>query len=165
VAKQHTHEASPHPNIYPVVGLIGTILAIALFLPTPLAAAETTDCVGIVIQTAEPGGGPSTLSRVDLPDGASTKIRTLGYEINAIGYASGQNRIYGIADHDPDPERWCGYRRQGVVPVPRVRSGRARRLAVQASTMSAPPIAKTNHATVLVEPVVDGAAADGSGRS
>jgi hypothetical protein len=41
---------------------------------------------------------PSALSRVDLPSGATTSLGTPGYWLNAIGYSSAQNLVYGVAD-------------------------------------------------------------------
>ncbi|MBK1782845.1 DUF6923 family protein [Prauserella cavernicola] len=42
-------------------------------------------------------GGPSRLSRVDLPGGEVTPLRVLEYSVNAIGYAREQELVYGVA--------------------------------------------------------------------
>ncbi|HEY0697973.1 MAG TPA: hypothetical protein VGD43_09200 [Micromonospora sp.] len=42
-------------------------------------------------------GGPSTLLRVTLPSGTAVPVRKLDHHVNAIGYAVGQHRVYGIA--------------------------------------------------------------------
>jgi hypothetical protein len=46
------------------------------------------------------------LLRVDTGTGARTELAALGYRVDAIGYASQQNLVYGIATRDDG--RWFG---------------------------------------------------------
>ena len=47
-------------------------------------------------------GAPSTLRRVSLPSGEIESVTEVGYWINAMGYAAGQDLAYGIADGTRD---------------------------------------------------------------
>ena len=72
------------------------------------------------VQAAAPGQ-VSTLQRVELPSGAATSIGELDYQVNAVGYASADGRLYGIAVRDkagpfPDGGHVVAPRRPGTGP-------------------------------------------------
>lgn len=81
-----------------MTGVLLPVLAItALFSPRSDAATPTV-CEAILIRTGDHGGG-TTLSRVDLPSGVETPPRQSPTELNAVGYSSSQDLVYGIGEH------------------------------------------------------------------
>ena len=84
-------------RVYPIAGLVCVIVVIGLSLLSARASGATTNCVALEVRSAEWGGGPSTLMRVDLTAGTSSTVTKLGSSVNAIGYAAQQNLVYGIA--------------------------------------------------------------------
>lgn len=75
----------------PVVGFAAAVVSSG-----PAAAAPAV-CVALQVQGA--GAGLSALVRVDLPGGRVTPVADLGFRVNAIGYAAGQDVVYGLASH------------------------------------------------------------------
>ncbi|MDQ3404607.1 MAG: hypothetical protein M3548_14655 [Actinomycetota bacterium] len=53
----------------------------------------------VALRVHNPDGGLSTLTSVRLPDGATTRLRTLSHRVNAIGYSRRTNLAYGLASH------------------------------------------------------------------
>ena len=84
-------------RVHPMAGLLCVIAVTGLSLLSAQPSGATTNCVALEVRTAEWGGGPSTLSRVDLTAGTSSTVTQLGSSVNAIGYAPQQNQVYGIA--------------------------------------------------------------------
>lgn len=78
--------------LVPVVGFAAVTVSSG-----PAAAAAPAACVALQVQSA--GVGLSALVRVDLPGGRATPVADLGFRVNAIGYAAGQDVTYGLASH------------------------------------------------------------------
>jgi hypothetical protein len=55
-------------------------------------------CEAILVRTGEHGIG-TTLSGVTLPSGAERVLHAAPVELNALGYVSSQDLVYGIGDH------------------------------------------------------------------
>jgi hypothetical protein len=72
--------------------LLGASASIA-----PAANGQSGVCTVVRAQTTQTDR-PSALSRVDLPGGATTSLGTPGFWLNAMGYSSAQNLVYGVAD-------------------------------------------------------------------
>lgn len=77
--------------LVPVVGFAAAVVSSG-----PAAAAPAV-CVALQVQGA--GAGLSALVRVDLPGGRVTPVADLGFRVNGIGYAAGQDVVYGLASH------------------------------------------------------------------
>ncbi|GAA0634633.1 hypothetical protein GCM10010174_65310 [Kutzneria viridogrisea] len=69
----------------------------AAFTPTPMAAGTATECDAFQVRMGE-HETRATLSRVNVLSGATEQLKTLPYGVNAIGYARGQDRVYGIGN-------------------------------------------------------------------
>ncbi|WP_244214990.1 DUF6923 family protein [Amycolatopsis thermalba] len=78
----------------------GRVLAaaavLAVSLPgTPAAAAPAPACTVLRVVSTSPAG-PSTVELVRLPSGAVESRIPLGVEVNALGYARSQDKVYGL---------------------------------------------------------------------
>ena len=81
-----------------MTGVLLPVLALtALFSPRSDAVTPTV-CEAILVRTGEHGLG-TTLSRVDLPSGVETVLHAVPYEMNALGYLSSQDLVYGVGAH------------------------------------------------------------------
>ncbi|WP_460443977.1 DUF6923 family protein, partial [Amycolatopsis cihanbeyliensis] len=93
--------------------LLASVMLVLLLGPPGIPARAAPGC-SILRVHADAVRGPSTLSRVELPAGTATRIRRLGYEVNAVGYSHAQDRGYGIATGEhrgSRPGSWHGYGR------------------------------------------------------
>ncbi|WP_253773941.1 DUF6923 family protein [Goodfellowiella coeruleoviolacea] len=73
----------------------------------PAAVQADAGCVIVQVQNKAPVK-TSTVVRVELPGGRTTPLGERGYHLNAIGYASGQDLVYGMADHYRGRPFWGG---------------------------------------------------------
>ncbi|MEU0515194.1 hypothetical protein [Amycolatopsis sp. NPDC006125] len=72
------------------------VLAASLLPVTPAAgAAPATACTVLRVVNTAPGG-LSTMERVRMPSGAVENRTALGVQVNALGYARAQDRVYGL---------------------------------------------------------------------
>ncbi|WP_435121728.1 DUF6923 family protein [Amycolatopsis thermoflava] len=72
------------------------VLAASLLPVTPAAgAAPATACTVLRVVNTAPGG-PSTVELVRMPSGAVESRTALGVQVNALGYARAQDRVYGL---------------------------------------------------------------------
>ncbi|WP_026316531.1 DUF6923 family protein [Actinokineospora enzanensis] len=78
-----------------VVGAAGVVLRGA---EGEAAQPRGTDCVFYRVHS--PDSGLSVLSKVDLADDTVTRVATLGYRVNAIGYSVPLNTLWGLATRD-----------------------------------------------------------------
>jgi len=90
--------------VFAAAASVAGILAATGWL-APAAAhrrvAQAGDCTVLRVEN-ERAGAPSTLRRVSLPSGETESVTEVGYWINAMGYAVGQDLVYGIADGTRD---------------------------------------------------------------
>lgn len=90
--------------VFGAAAAVAGILAATGWL-APAAAhrrvAQPGDCTVLRVEN-ESVGAPSTLRRVSLPSGETESVTEVGYWINAMGYAAGQDLVYGIADGTRD---------------------------------------------------------------
>jgi hypothetical protein len=71
------------------------VMATGLIGAVPVAAADG-ECDAFEVYTPKHGSS-STVVRLSLPGGTATEIRRFGNELNAIGYSSKQNLLYGVS--------------------------------------------------------------------
>ncbi len=81
-----------------MTGVLLPVLAIAALFSPQSDAVTPTVCEAILVRTGEHGIG-TTLSTVSLPSGAERQLRSASVEMNALGYVSSQDLVYGIGDH------------------------------------------------------------------
>lgn len=80
---------------------VSALLAATGWLAPPAARpAAPREPGGCTILQAENqrAGAPTTLRLLSLPDGVTKRVGQAGYWINAMGYASAQGVVYGVAD-------------------------------------------------------------------
>lgn len=80
-------------------GWCGSWVSVLLLLGVPAPAwAESSgaDCAIWQLRSVSPTAS-SILTRVQLPEGAATKVDKLPYEVDGLGYAPSQDSSYGIA--------------------------------------------------------------------
>lgn len=69
---------------------------LAVSLPVvPASAAPGPACTVLRVSNTI-SGGPSTMELVRLPSGSVETRKALGVQVNALGYARGQDRVYGV---------------------------------------------------------------------
>lgn len=81
-----------------MTGVLLPVLAIAALFTPQSDAVTPTVCEAILVRTGEHGIG-TTLSSVSLPGGAERVLHSAPIELNAVGYVSSQDLVYGIGDH------------------------------------------------------------------
>ncbi|GHE86994.1 hypothetical protein GCM10017786_18180 [Amycolatopsis deserti] len=76
--------------------VLAAAAVLAVSLPvTPAAAAPAPACTVLRVVNTTPGG-PSTVELVRLPSGAVESRTALEVQVNALGYARGQDKVYGL---------------------------------------------------------------------
>ncbi|MEV4314673.1 hypothetical protein [Actinocrispum sp. NPDC049592] len=83
-------------NRLPHITLAAAILMASGLAGAAPAAAADGACDAFEVYTPKHDSS-STMVRLALPEGSARELRTFGNELNAIGYAPGQNLLYGIS--------------------------------------------------------------------
>ncbi|MEV6415304.1 hypothetical protein [Kribbella sp. NPDC051718] len=94
---------APLAGVRPVLRASAGVGAFVLACLTTVLVAGSSDAAAdcSMLQFRTPGySSLSRLALVELPSGRSTDLGRLDYQINAAGYAKGQDLVYGIATRD-----------------------------------------------------------------
>ncbi|MBP2330899.1 hypothetical protein JOF56_011284 [Kibdelosporangium banguiense] len=80
----------------PSLGLTASLVMTTGLIGAVPSAAADGECDAFEVYTPKHGSS-STVVRLSLPDGGAGEIGQFGNELNAIGYAAGQNLLYGVS--------------------------------------------------------------------